>query len=54
MMALIDAARQQGFKCMTGEILADNRNMRSLVEKLGFHAHTDPADIGLVLVELPL
>lgn len=54
MTALIDAARQQGFNTMTGEILADNRNMRALVKKLGFSVEVDPEDIGLVLAELTL
>jgi len=47
MNALIDAARQRGFKIMDGEILANNRNMLELVESLGFKINTSPDDFGI-------
>jgi acetyltransferase len=51
MTALIDAARAKGLKIMNGEILADNRNMRNLVQRLGFDISRNPADMGVLLAE---
>jgi acetyltransferase len=42
--ALMDAARQRGFREMTGEILASNRHMLDLVSKLGFRVQTRAED----------
>ncbi|MCW9015314.1 MAG: bifunctional acetate--CoA ligase family protein/GNAT family N-acetyltransferase [Gammaproteobacteria bacterium] len=50
MNALIDAARQRGFRIMDGEILANNRNMLMLTEKLGFKAQTSAEDPGIRVV----
>jgi len=44
MSALIEAARQRGFKVMDGEILASNHNMLKLVGNLGFSIHTNIDD----------
>ena len=44
MSALIEAARQRGFKVMDGEILASNHNMLKLVGNLGFSVHTNVDD----------
>jgi len=44
MNALMDAARQRGFRTMDGEILADNHNMLGLVKSLGFQLQTSPED----------
>ena len=47
MSALIEAARQNGFKMMNGEILANNHNMLKLTENLGFSLHTSSDDPGI-------
>jgi acetyltransferase len=49
MQALIEAARQRGFKRIEGEILTENTNMRALVEKLGFSVDSNPAEMTIVL-----
>ena len=41
---LLDVAPQMGFKTVWGSILADNRAMRALAEKLGFRIGRDPDD----------
>ena len=48
---LIEAAQDRGFRSMTGEILADNQKMLTLVKRLGFHI-TSTDDPGLKFVEL--
>jgi acetyltransferase len=47
MSALIEAARQNGFKIMDAEILANNHNMLTLVRNLGFSIHTNADDAGI-------
>ena len=54
MKALIEAARQRGFKIMDGEILANNLNMLKLVERLGFSIYTSPDDQNIKVVKKPL
>ena len=48
MNALMDAARQRGLKVMDGEILADNRSMRSLAKRLGFTLHSNQGDMSVL------
>ncbi len=50
MMALIEAARQRGFKSIDGEILSENNHMRALVKKLGFSIETNPEDMTVLIV----
>ncbi|MCO6413490.1 MAG: bifunctional acetate--CoA ligase family protein/GNAT family N-acetyltransferase, partial [Thiogranum sp.] len=54
MTALIDAARQRGFRQMTGEVLASNRNMLELVRELGFDisASADDPNVKVVVKTL--
>lgn len=47
MRALIDAARQRGFKVMDGEVLSNNSNMLKLTENLGFSMSTSVDDPGI-------
>jgi len=54
MNALMDAARERGLKIMNGEILVDNRNMRSLAERLGFEVHTNKEDMSILLASKQL
>jgi acetyltransferase len=49
MNALMDAARQRGLKVMDGEILAENRSMRALANRLGFSIHTNKDDMSVLL-----
>lgn len=48
--ALMNAARQRGFREMTGEILASNRHMLDLVANLGFRIQSRPEDPGVKTV----
>jgi acetyltransferase len=47
MSELIEAARQRGFRSMTGEILAGNNHMLQLAGNLGFHVRTSADDPGI-------
>ena len=51
MRALIDAARQRGFKVMDGEILSNNSTMLKLTEKLGFSVSTSVDDPSVRVVK---
>jgi len=48
--ALMNAARQRGFREMTGEILASNRHMLDLVANLGFRIQSRSEDPGVKTV----
>jgi acetyltransferase len=50
MNALIEAARQRGFKIMNGEILNNNHNMLKLTDALGFKVSSGAEDAGVTLV----
>jgi acetyltransferase len=54
MERLMDAARERGFRRLTGEVLADNGKMLGLMERLGFAVRRDPDDPGIRLVERAL
>jgi acetyltransferase len=54
MQALMEAARQRGFREMNGEILAGNRGMLQLVANLGFAVRTSPDDPGVKLARITL
>jgi|GEM_PF-4274459 len=47
MTELMEAPRQRGFKIMTGEILANNHHMLSLVTNPGFNVQISPDDPGI-------
>ncbi|MFM8331587.1 MAG: bifunctional acetate--CoA ligase family protein/GNAT family N-acetyltransferase [Candidatus Methylumidiphilus sp.] len=51
MGCLIDAAREQGFHSLEGEVLANNAKMLRLMDKLGFGQHKKMDDPGVVGVE---
>ena len=51
MEALIAHLRQRGTRRLVGEVLAENRGMRVLCQRLGFHERRQE---GVVQVELPL
>jgi acetyltransferase len=52
--ALMDAARQRGFREMTGEILTSNHNMLELVTNLGFRVESRSEDPRIKFVSRPL
>jgi acetyltransferase len=52
--ALMDAARQRGFREMTGEILTSNHNMLELVSNLGFRVESRSEDPRIKFVSRPL
>jgi GNAT superfamily N-acetyltransferase len=54
MISLEDAARERGFKNMTGIILANNRKMLKFARQLGFRIVRDPDDVGTVRAQLKL
>ena len=47
MTALMEAARQRGYRELNGEILASNHNMLELVKSLGFNIRIHPEDTGI-------
>ncbi len=50
MSCLIDAAREKGFKCLQGEVLASNPKMLQFMKKLGFSHEAKADDPGIVTV----
>jgi acetyltransferase len=44
MTALMEIAKSRGLKSMEGEVLADNREMLTLAEHLGFSSHLSSED----------
>ncbi|MCC5856537.1 MAG: GNAT family N-acetyltransferase [Ectothiorhodospiraceae bacterium] len=54
MERLLEAAREHGLQRMEGQVLAQNRGMLALMERLGFSRRRDPDDPALVRVERPL
>lgn len=54
MLALIDAARERGFRTMDGTILKANRRMLKFAKQLGFTVSSRPEDSDTVTVALPL
>jgi RimJ/RimL family protein N-acetyltransferase len=54
MRELIEGARARAVKRMEGFVLAGNRPMLRLAERLGFSVHTDPGDATVKVVRLDL
>ena len=54
MNLLMDAARERGLKVMEGDVLASNRKMLRLCERLGFSRRRSSEDAGIVIVSRPL
>jgi len=50
MRRLMSVARDRGIEIMEGEVLADNRKMLALTERLGFRVVRDAADMSVVKV----
>lgn len=54
MQALMDCAAARGLRRIDGQVMAANRGMLQLLERLGFSRRIDPDDTALVLVEREL
>ena len=50
MQMLMNVARDRGLSIMEGDVLAENRKMRRLCEKLGFRVARNPNDPEVLLV----
>jgi len=50
MQHLMDVARDRGLRVMQGEVMANNREMLKLAEKLGFKAKPSEEDRRLMLI----
>ncbi|HKA62252.1 MAG TPA: GNAT family N-acetyltransferase [Methylomirabilota bacterium] len=54
MLELIQGARARALTRMEGLVLAGNRRMLRLAERLGFSVHTDPDDAAVKIVRIDL
>lgn len=54
MRTLIQQAKAEGLKTITGQVLAENGVMLAMCRELGFDVRIDPEDAGVRLVTLPL
>ena len=54
MTALMDAARERGFRSIQGTVLATNHRMLGFVRRLGFSVHSDAEDPGTATAERQL
>ncbi len=54
MTALIDCARQKGYRAVVGDVLASNSKMFKLMASLGFTIHPHPDDTAVKRVVKPL
>lgn len=54
MMALIDTARQKGFRAVVGDVLSTNTKMFRLLSSLGFAIHPHHEDPAVKRVVCPL
>jgi acetyltransferase len=54
MTALIDCARQKGYRAVVGDVLSTNSKMFRLMTSLGFSIHPHPDDTAVKRVVKPL
>jgi acetyltransferase len=54
MKLMIDYARSEGLKSLTGQVLRGNLKMLEMCQALSFSVGIDPTDAGLCEVSLPL
>ncbi|GLK76736.1 GCN5 family N-acetyltransferase [Methylopila jiangsuensis] len=54
MTQMIERARDERLRCVTGQVLAENGAMLAMCRALGFEVRIDPEDTGVRLVTLPL
>ena len=54
MKHIIGYAKEKGLRTVRGQVLNENASMLQMCGELGFHAHDDPDERGVKMVELPL
>lgn len=54
MQLLIEYAKGEGLKSLSGEVLRDNTTMLTMCRELGFDINSDPRDASIMLVSLDL
>ena len=54
MQLIIEYARSEGLKMISGDVLQENSIMLEMCRSLGFEIKTDPVDPGLCDVKLTL
>jgi acetyltransferase len=54
MQLIIEYARSEGLKVVSGDVLAENTVMLAMCRKLGFEVKTDPVEHGICNVKLVL
>jgi acetyltransferase len=54
MQLIIEYAKSEGLKVVSGDVLAENTVMLAMCRKLGFEVKTDPVEHGICNVKLVL
>ena len=54
MNLMIDYAKSEGLKRVTGQVLNENSTMLQMCRELGFHITVDPDDAHICIVELSI
>jgi len=54
MQMIIEYARSEGLKIISGDVLAENTVMLAMCRSLGFEVKADPVEHGICIVRLPL
>jgi acetyltransferase len=54
MQLIIEYARSEGLKAISGDVLSDNTVMLGMCRSLGFEVRADPVESGICNVRLPL
>ena len=54
MQLIIEYARSEGLRLITGQVLRDNTTMLAMCRQLGFEISADPEDADICLVTLSL
>jgi acetyltransferase len=54
MQLMIEYARGEGIRTITGQVLRENAMMLDMCRKLGFHVASDPQEPSAAIVTLPL
>jgi len=54
MQLMIEYARSEGIRSLTGQVLRENAMMLDMCRELGFHVATDPEEPSAAIVTLQL
>ena len=54
MQMMIEYARAEGLKTIEGQVLRENSTMLAMCTELGFEIESDPHDVGICTVRLPI